>query len=437
VPKPSCSMLAPHVLLLRSGQARFGQFVQSFRNEAVGLSTLSQTEWTQRDMTTSVSAIYELGIPHNKFALTMPDGTYYPDFITQPDKRPVEFLRHFDRVRSKPWGECSFLDLGCSEGTTTLGLSQMGSTVYGVEGRADGIDRANVLKGIVGFGNTHYWVDNVVNDSAFREVDGIFNAGILYHLEDPIGMMEKCARFAKSFVYVDTGHAPKDVQERENSKFSSNFGREYRIDYRGLELNVVDFAEPGDTREKADGLRRGPRSGIGNSNSVWLGHGSLIDLMKELGFPYHETVKYAPIIPRLRTCFFREEPRDLGFGLKLTQPLPVPADERTAIRTTMERDLAYLEKTEQPIHVLGCEPVFRQTMDILERRGIRPTSATAVPGNPADKVPTARLRQVLGDKSGIVVLALTNPMHTVQAVVKLDRFKLAITSIGIMLSPMT
>lgn len=43
-------------------------------------------------MATPLSAIYDLGIPHNKFALTLPDGTYYPDFITQPDKRPVEFL---------------------------------------------------------------------------------------------------------------------------------------------------------------------------------------------------------------------------------------------------------------------------------------------------------------------------------------------------------
>jgi 2-polyprenyl-3-methyl-5-hydroxy-6-metoxy-1,4-benzoquinol methylase len=153
-------------------------------------------------MSASVADLYKLGVPHNKFSVPMPDGTYYPDYITTLDRRPVEFLRHFDRVRRKDWADCSFLDLGCSEGTTTLGLSQMGSTVYGVEGRADGIDRANVLKDIVSFKNTHYWVDNVVNESAFREVDGIFNAGILYHLEEPVPMMERCVRFARDFVYV-------------------------------------------------------------------------------------------------------------------------------------------------------------------------------------------------------------------------------------------
>ena len=381
-------------------------------------------------MTAPISSIYALGIPHNKFALTLPDGTYYPDFITQPDKRPVEFLRHFDRVRSKPWEECSFLDLGCSEGTTTLGLSQMGSTVYGVEGRADGIDRANVLKGIVGFQNTHFAVDNVVNESAYREVDGIFNAGILYHLEDPVAMMEQCAKMARSFVYVDTGHAPKDQQERENSKFSANFGREYTLDYKGLKLKVVDFAEPGDPREEANGMRRGPRSGIGNTNSVWVDHGSLIDLMKELGFPYHDTVKYAPIIPRLRTCFFREKPRNLG-SLKLNQPLPAPADESAAIRTTVNRDLDYLKATTEPIHVIGCEPVVGRVMLMLERHGIAAASETVVPGNPAEKINTTRLGQISDGKSGIVVLGLTNPQSTIHALVKLGHFSLAITSLGI------
>ena len=300
-------------------------------------------------MSASITDLYKLGVPHNKFALTMPDGTYYPDFITTPDKRPVEFLRHFDRVRDKAWDQCSFLDLGCSEGTTTLGLAQMGSTAYGVEGRADGIDRAHVLKEIVGFTNVEYSVDNVVNDSAFREVDGIFNAGILYHLEDPVRMMEQCARNARSFVYVDTGHAPKDDAERRNSKFQPNFRDEFIIDYQGLKLRAVNFAEPEDTRETQGEVRRGPRSGIGNSNSVWLAHESLIELMAKLGFPYHETVKYAPIIPRLRTCFFREPPRPLDRSFSLLQPLPTAANVDDAIAATVARDLGFLKTSKVAI----------------------------------------------------------------------------------------
>ncbi len=381
-------------------------------------------------MNSSLSKIYEIGIPHNKFQITLPDGTTYPDFISAPDARPLEFLRHFDRVRSKPWEDCSFLDMGCSEGSTTLGLSQMGSSVHGVEGRADGIDRANVLKEILGFDNTHFRVDNVNNETAYREVDGIFNAGVLYHLEDPVTMMERCCRYARSFVYVDTGHKPKDAAELANSKFLRNFGEEFTIDYDGLELDVVNFAEPGDTREKVNGIRRGPRSGIGNSNSVWLSHASLIDLMAKLGFPYHDTLYHSGRIPRLRTCFFREKPRDPQ-GLDLTRPLPAPLPKEEARQVVMARDIAYLTGASEPINVIGHEPVLSQTVEYLKSHGIEPDFVGAAPGQLGDRINLAQARTLLEDKTGIVVMAARDPMHDIQALVRLDRFKNAITSIGI------
>jgi hypothetical protein len=48
------------------------------------------------------------------------------------------------------------------------------------------------------------------------------------------------------------------------------------------------------------------------------------------------------------------------------------------------------------------------------------------------RLPT--LIQHLGDKSGVVVLAAPDPLLAVQALVRMDRFKLAITSLGIYFS---
>jgi 2-polyprenyl-3-methyl-5-hydroxy-6-metoxy-1,4-benzoquinol methylase len=121
-------------------------------------------------------------VPHNIFPLALPDGTYYPDHLANKDTRPLEFLTQFNRVRDRDWADCTFMDLGCSEGSTTLKLSQMGSTVYGVEGRGDGVERAKGLKDVVGFENTHFKVGNVNDAAIYEEVDGIFNSGILYHL---------------------------------------------------------------------------------------------------------------------------------------------------------------------------------------------------------------------------------------------------------------
>ena len=161
-------------------------------------------------MPPSVNQLYSLGVSHNKFPVPLPDGTYYPDHMTVLDARPMEFLTNYNRVRTADWKNLSFLDLGCSEGSTTLGLSQMGSEVFGVEGRGDAVARANALREIVGFKRTHFSIGNVNDESVFREVDGIFNAGILYHLEDPVTFLERCAKYARHFVYVDSGHAPDD-----------------------------------------------------------------------------------------------------------------------------------------------------------------------------------------------------------------------------------
>jgi len=71
---------------------------------------------------------------------------------------------------------------------------------------------------------------------------------------------------------------------------------------------------------------------------------------------------------------------------------------------------------------------------LLERQGIAIASETVVPGNPADKINTARLGQISDGRSGIVVLGLTNPQSTIHALVKLGHFSLAITSLGILLA---
>ena len=79
----------------------------------------------------AVDAIYDLGISHNKFGLPLPDGTYYPEYSRNVSgERAVEFLTNFDRVRDRDWSECSFLDLGCSEGVRVSGRLRSGGVGF-------------------------------------------------------------------------------------------------------------------------------------------------------------------------------------------------------------------------------------------------------------------------------------------------------------------
>ncbi|MEM9811058.1 MAG: methyltransferase domain-containing protein [Pseudomonadota bacterium] len=380
---------------------------------------------------TSIDAIYELGISHNKFTLPLPDGTSYPDYLFSSDKRPLEFLQGFDRVRDRDWSDCTFYDLGCSEGSTTFGMSQMGSTVYGVEGRTDGVERAKVLKQIIGFERTHFSVGNVDHEESYRQVDAIFNAGVLYHLEDPVTCLERCAENARLFIYLDTGHAPRSHEEREGSKFASKFGRVHTIRRHGLELEAVDFAEPSTTAEKKGGVRRGPRAGIGNTNSVWLSHASTVELMKVLGFPYHETIADKPHIPRLRTCFWRTEPRAPSPLGALFKPLPAEAPREAAIAATRARDLAYLKRTGAPVVVVGHEPLLAAVAEDLREGGARVDAVIAAPGSLGDTLTLQGLNKLLDGRSGLVALATHDVARASFNLMKLDRFGYVFTSFAL------
>lgn len=375
----------------------------------------------------SVDHIYSLGISHNKFGLPLPDGTTYPEWaVNYSGERALEFITHFDRVRDRDWESCSFLDLGCSEGSTTFELSQMGSAVYGVEGREDGIIRANVLKQVLGSENTFFSVGNVNDESSYQQVDGIFNAGVLYHLEDPVACLERTAASARLFVYLDTGHAPRSMDEQQRSKFVANFGRRYTIDYKGLELEAIDFAEPKNTSEvQSDGLRRGPRSGIGNDNSVWLSHESTVALMAKLGFPHHEVIKDYPHIPRLRTAFFREEPRAPTFAGDYTKPLAVPLPRAEAIRRVRERDIACLRKAGKPVVLLGSEPLLSAVERDLQTAQILISDKILLPKGPVSK---GLLNQVTSGKDGFVVLAFEDTVKMARNIGILNRFSYMFTS---------
>ena len=382
-------------------------------------------------MSLSVDAIYGLGVSHNKYAVPLPDGTYYPEWATPRDNRALQFLTHFDRIRDKPWADCTFLDLGCSEGSTTFGLSQTGATVFGVEGRADGIDRANVLRNIISFDKTFFSVGNVDEESSYRPVDGIFNCGILYHLSNPIRCLEQSAKNARLFVYIDTGHAPRSDEERRNSKFTKAFGKPLQLDYQGLKVDAVEFAEPTTPEKDAKGIRRKPRSAIGNSTSVWLAHSSMISVMAKLGFPYHETLTDYPKIPRLRTCFFRSPPKAVSELEALSKPLPAVESPDNVVLKCRQRDLKYLKGQRRPVLVIGREPMLSRVVHDLTTNGIKVSSSVAIPGTEGDPYSVNTIKNLIVNDLELGVAAVTDVIKLTEQLMRLDKFKYVFSSFAL------
>ena len=86
-----------------------------------------------------------------------------------------------------------------------------------------------IVEALIEDGFEVHAVGNVNDEGSYRPVDGIFNAGVLYHLDDPVRCLERCAANARLFLYVDTGHVPRTDEEWRTVKLAPKIGRPYQI----------------------------------------------------------------------------------------------------------------------------------------------------------------------------------------------------------------
>jgi Methyltransferase domain len=124
-----------------------------------------------------------------------------------PDPRILQLNQLFG-LRDK-----SVLEIGCFEGSHTLGLCQYAREVHAVDARIE-----NVVKTIV---RTHLLghqprvstcnVENSVEFRALPQVDVIHHVGVLYHLTDPIRHLQDCASKAKVGLLLDTHYATAEM----------------------------------------------------------------------------------------------------------------------------------------------------------------------------------------------------------------------------------
>lgn len=369
-----------------------------------------------------IDRLYDLGVANNKIATPLPDGSYYPAHLSAPDDRPLEFIEQFNRVRDKPWKDCTFLDLGCSEGAASFTISQTGARVKGIDGRPDAIFRARALADILGYADTGFEVGNVCDSTAFSDADGIFAASIINHLEDPLSFLQLCCKHARSFVYIDAAHMPRNPGELENSRFRAIFGDRHTLSLDGLEINSIEFAEPKEIREHGISRRRHPRSGIGNTQSLLLSHDDLIAAMAKLGFPHHETLAVVPSTPRMRTAFYRSEPRGHVPVRTFAHPLPLSPEPFSALCIAAKRDLARLLKVGTNIILLGDEPRLSEAAAWLHDHGLTIGQTVALPEGREKPIPLPLLQSALDNAEGHLVLAGYGINDLYEKCMLLDRF---------------
>lgn len=111
------------------------------------------------------------------------------------------------------------LDAGCNCGGFSFEASKRGAKkVIGIDSNKKNIEQANAIKKYMKNTNTNFIKMNIedIGEKDFGKFDLTIMAGLIYHLENPIGVMEKISKVTKSAILIDSHiHYSNNDQEED------------------------------------------------------------------------------------------------------------------------------------------------------------------------------------------------------------------------------
>lgn len=137
------------------------------------------------------------------------NGVKTPTYIET--LQPVHAVRHsmifsfLDGI-GFDYRSSAVLDLACNEGYFTFEALARGAQYgLGVDARPENIEKANFIKAHRPGLNCEFAVGDIYNyDYGDRQYDIVFLLGILYHVENPVGLMRLAAKQTSRFLFVET-----------------------------------------------------------------------------------------------------------------------------------------------------------------------------------------------------------------------------------------
>lgn len=162
------------------------------------------------------------------YEFELPDGTLTQSFLP-PHLLPIHSSRR-DKLRQVVTsclpcsGELTAIDLACHEGYFSVALARYFRYVRAYDLREENVQAARLMMSALG-------LDNVVVDKAdvrtlaFKEelrADFVLVYGLLYHVEDPIGLLRLASNLARRQVLIETQVLPFDIAGRvEDGNYQS------------------------------------------------------------------------------------------------------------------------------------------------------------------------------------------------------------------------
>ena len=162
------------------------------------------------------------------------------------------------------------LELGPLEGAHTYQLEKLGAaSILAIEANADAFLKCLITKEILSLGAAKFVYGDFCEylKTTNKEFDLVFCCGVLYHMSDPIGLIESISRVTdRCFIwthYYDSAHYPGAAR-----KVYSN------SHYSGIKFYVADY----------DNMDCGRFWGGNRSASVWLDRDDIISTFRRVGF---------------------------------------------------------------------------------------------------------------------------------------------------------
>jgi SAM-dependent methyltransferase len=157
------------------------------------------------------------------------------------------------------------LDIGCNAGFFSLDVAGRGAQhVDGIDLREANIAQARFVAAHYGFDNVDFHVNDVDALGAGRQWDVVLNLGVLYHVTNPLELVQRTYDLCRKFAVIDTvchrepvsGYflfSDKDAESRTEGRAEWEFHPTYRgaidtIRHAGFSrvVEVVGTHRPGE-----------------------------------------------------------------------------------------------------------------------------------------------------------------------------------------------
>jgi tRNA (mo5U34)-methyltransferase len=113
----------------------------------------------------------------------------------------------------------SCIDLACHQGFFAYHLARRYGRVLGIDYQAQHIADANLIKAVFGLKHLHFMQANIdeLDVRSIEPADFVLMFGLLYHLENPIGILRKAKMLARRALLIETQTTGFDLSGRVES----------------------------------------------------------------------------------------------------------------------------------------------------------------------------------------------------------------------------